>query len=392
MAKRNELLSLPAYVVEQPIGEFFIASIDARDLIELAYADIRRLQERDVEKYLGIQRPLSPTRVKEIREYIKNRDATFPTSVIVAIEEKCAEYDDSSKVLTLYPSKEDEDDSSVPFRKIAKILDGQHRLAGFLDDEDNFLELESPFLINVAIFVGIDISEQAKIFATVNLAQTKVNKSLVYDLEDLAAKRNPFKTAHHIAVALDKNSDSPLFKRIKRLGVATPGRKYEPLTQASFVEALVKFLSEAPFRDRNDIMEGRKLKPSDERKCPFNKFFRKGREGDLIIYDILFNYFDAVRTKWPKSWIDLGPSGNLLPKSNAFKALMKYLKDDVYTPLSRRIGRDVPSTKDFLTAFNEVKLSDRDFTTRNFAPGSGGQSAFYRVLSGKISAEELFEE
>src|SRR5690606_13459203 len=97
-----------------------------------------------------------------------------------------------------------------------------------------------PFQINVSIFVGIDLPEQAKIFATVNLAQTKVNKSLVYDLEALARKRNPYKTCHHVAVALDSNEDSPLYQRIKRLGVATPGRAYEPLTQASFVEALVK--------------------------------------------------------------------------------------------------------------------------------------------------------
>lgn len=392
MKKASELLSLPVQIVEQPIGEFFVASIDAQELVEISFADIRRLHERDVERYLGIQRPLSKSRVKEIRRYIhENRDATFPTSVIIAIDEKCAEYDSKKGELTLYSSKAIDDDESVPYRKIAKILDGQHRLAGFLDKNDKFMKLEGEFKINVAIFVGIDISEQAKIFATVNLAQTKVNKSLVYDLEDLARKRNPYKSAHHIAVALDKDEDSPLYQRIKRLGVATPGRKYEPLTQASFVESLVRFLSEDPVRDRNDILDGKSPELSDEKKCPFNKFFRMGQDGDLIIYNILFNYFDAVRTKWPKAWGDLKPSGNLLPKSNAFKALMKYLKDDVYSDLSMRLEKDIPSTKEFIKKFEHVELSDRDFTTKNFAPGSGGQSAFYKVLSGKMRAKELFE-
>ena len=111
-----------------------------------------------------------------------------------------------------------------------------------------------------------------------------------------------------------------------------------------------------------------------------------------MIYDILYNYFDAVRKKWPNAWEDVKPKGNLLPKSNAFKALMKYLKDHVYLDLvGDKIG-SVPSTKDFLTKFSHVKLTDSDFTTRNFAPGSGGQSAFYKVLTGEKSAEELFAE
>jgi predicted transcriptional regulator len=71
---------------------------------------------------------------------------------------------------------------------------------------------------------------------------------------------------------------------------------------------------------------------------------------------------------------------------------MKYLKDDVYTSLAQSNGKDVPSKKDFLSKFAHVRLTDRDFTTRNFAPGSGGQSSFYKVLSGRMRAEELFAE
>jgi DGQHR domain-containing protein len=396
MSGDKPFLTLPVQKVTQPVGDFFIASIDAEALVEISSADIRRMEKkRDFERYLGIQRPLNETRVKAIRQYIHTKDATFPTAVIIAIDEKCAEYDEKKQTLTLYAFENDAEteEDEIPFKKIAKILDGQHRLAGFLDGDGDQREFKfnKPFQINVSIFVGIDVSEQAKIFATVNLQQTKVNKSLVYDLEGLAKKRNPFKTCHQIAVALDKNDDSPLHQRIKRLGVATPGRKFEPITQASFVESLVRFLSEDPIRDRNIILDGGKPKPSDEKKCPFSKFFIDGEEGDLKIYDILFNYFSAVKNKWPNAWDDLQASGNLLPKSNAFKALMKYLKDDVYLNLAQGKKSGVPSVRDFETAFASVRLSDRDFTTKNFAPGSGGQSAFYKVLSGKMSATELFE-
>ena len=391
-----QTLILPVKAVKQPIGEFFVASVEAQSLVDISYADIRRVEERDLERYLGIQRPLKRKRVKEIREYIKTKDATFPTAIIVAVDEKCAEYDESTEKLTLYPfvPKSDSNEEGIPYKKIAKILDGQHRLAGFLEGEDGnrHFNFNGDFFVNVAIFVGIDISEQAKIFATVNLAQTKVNKSLVYDLEDLARKRNPFKTCHHIAVALDKNEESPFHERIKRLGVATPGRNYEPLTQATFVESLVRFITDDPVRDRNDILDGKKLTKVDLQKCPFNELFRQGEEGDLVIYDILFNYFKAVSKKWPSAWQDLKPSGNLLPKSNAFKALMRYLRENVYLDL---VGNDigkVPTQKEFLSKFSHVNLSDHDFTTRHFAPGSGGQATFYKVLTGEIGAEALFDE
>ncbi len=54
------------------------------------------------------------------------------------------------------------------------------------------------------------MAQQANIFSTVNLSQTKVNRSLAYDLFALAASRSPQKTCHDIAVALDRGKNSPL--------------------------------------------------------------------------------------------------------------------------------------------------------------------------------------
>ncbi|GAB1257279.1 DGQHR domain-containing protein [Aurantivibrio plasticivorans] len=395
----NRSIKIPAHNVKQPIGEFFVASIKAQDLVDISYSDVRRMEgndgKREVERYLGIQRPLKASRVKEIRSYILNdRDATFPTSIILAVDERCVEFDEEKGTLCLYPYSPEEDstDTEIEFHQIAKVLDGQHRIAGFFQGDGSTREFdyENQFDINVSIFVGIDLPEQAKIFATVNLAQTKVNKSLVYDLEDLARKRNPFKTCHHVAVALDANEDSPFYQRIKRLGVATPGRDYEPLTQASFVESLVRFISDDPARDRNLILDGKKLKEVDHAKHPFNILFREGEKGDLKIYEIIYNYFNAVREKWPEAWDQKQRSGNLLPKSNAFKALMRYLKNDVYcSVVGDDIGR-VPTVAEFLESFSHVQLTDSDFTTKNFTAGSGGESKFYKVLNGSLDASELY--
>lgn len=389
-------LTIQAQKVTQPLGEFLIASIKPRDLLDISFADVRRMEERDVERYLGIQRPLVKKRVKEIKEYIKGPDAAFPTSIILAIDSRCAEYDEESQILKIYAyTPEGElDEENIEYEKVAKILDGQHRIAAFLDENDNFsFDFKYDFELNISIFIGIDLSEQANIFATVNLAQTKVNRSLVYDLQDLAKTRSPHKTCHLIAVALDRDENSSLYHRIKRLGVATPGRVYEPLTQAVVVESLVKFISTDPLKDRRELMAGKKLLiPSKKEllKCPFRALFVS--EEDKAIYKILFNYFHAVSKRWPKAWNEVQPKGNLLPKSNSFRALMKFLKDDIYIKLvgEENIG-DIPTSEDFLKRLRGVKIEDDDFTTRNFAPGSGGQSKFYKLLKGEIKKEDLFE-
>lgn len=392
-------LPLPVQIVSQPIGEFFITSISAQDLVSIAYADVRRLsaQSRDIEKYLGIQRPLSPKRVKEIKQYIMGNDATFPTAIIVAVDERCASYEplsDFNGTLTLSPfvPEPNSDEVEIPWEKIAKVLDGQHRIAAFMDEKKQYsFSFEEDFEINLAIFVGADISEQASIFATVNLAQTKVNKSLVYDLTELAKTRSPQKTCHNVAVALDSQSKSPFYQRVKRLGVRTPGRSKEPLTQAAFVESLLQFISSDPVQDRNILLDKRKLSPvtPDElRNLPFRNLFINGQ--DLDIAEILFNYFSAVRDKWPSSWDDVGATGNLLPRSNAFKALMKFLREDVYA--SARAGHgEIPSVKVFSGYFKNIDVIDKDFTSRNFVPGGGGQSTFLKMLRQEITRDDMFE-
>jgi DGQHR domain-containing protein len=111
------------------------------------------------------------------------------------------------------------------------------------------------FGLSVTIFIGSDIADQAYIFSTVNLEQTKVSKSIVYDLFELAKTRSPQKTAHNIAVALDRDERGPFYQRIKRLGFATVDRKFETITQATFVENLLPLISPDPKEDR-DLVSG----------------------------------------------------------------------------------------------------------------------------------------
>jgi len=369
----TEPLNINCIKISQPIGVFYVGSMRARDLCTITQYDFRRLVEETdgFASYLGIQRRLNPQRVKEISKYVGTLDACFPTAVILAIPGVCAEYNETEKCLKLH-SYVDESDrkNNIPFDKMAVVLDGQHRIAGLENGE-----YDGEFEINVSIFIDIDIADQAYIFSTVNLAQTKVNKSLVYDLFDLAKKRSPQKTCHNIAVALDKNEGSPFFEKIMRLGVSTEGRFNETITQATFVQSLLSYISPDPVTDRNLYLRDSKPKPvsrEESEKFLFRNMFIEER--DLEITDVIWNYFDAVKKRWPSAWGFSG-RGLVLNKNNGFKALMRFLRP-AYLYLTAP-GK-VPSTDDFYDIFSKINMSDNDFNTDKFKPGTSGESSLFR--------------
>jgi DGQHR domain-containing protein len=366
-------ISLPVLRVTQPIGDFFVGVLSSRVLCEITDFDVRRIvHEREFETYLGIQRPLNPKRVKEIAQYVTTLDACFPTAVILSVNGSCASYDKEKGTLTLSNYQDSEDAAQdVLYRQIAKVIDGQHRIEGL----KNFRGPE--FEVNACIFVEIDVALEGYIFATVNLAQTKVNKSLAYDLFDLARSHSPQKLSHNVAVALDQNKDSPFYHRIKRLGIATEGRFDETLTQATFVEALMRYLSRDPVRDRDIYARGKtppKAGAEESQSLIFRNMMIDKR--DMEITDVLWNYFDAVRRRWPTAWDDAG-RGIILNKTNGFRALMRFLKD-AYLHVSGPGG--VPGREKFEKLFERIQMADEDFNTDRFKPGTSGEVTLYRTL------------
>jgi DGQHR domain-containing protein len=367
-------ISFPCIRARQPIGDIFVGAIPAKQLMQITYFDVRRVlrDERDFERYLGIQRPLDERRVLTLNDYVNYKDASFPTSVIIAVEQDYVQFDFESNRMIISNFRLGEEAPTINLGKIARVLDGQHRIAGL----QGFNGTE--FDLSVTIFVGADIADQAQIFATVNLEQTKVHKSLVYDLYDLAHSRSPQKTCHNIAVALDGDSTSPFFKRIKRLGIATDGRVFEPVTQATFVEALIGYISEDPRGDRDILLRKSKpMKVYDKElfKCPLRNMFIDDR--DIDIAKIVNNYFLAVRQRWPTAWDERG-RGYILNRTNGFKALMQVFRRAY---LQVAAPGDVPSQQKFYERiFSGIDARDTDFTTENFPPGSSGESRLVRVL------------
>lgn len=367
-------IKFPCLRAKQPIGDIFFATINSEDLCRISYFDVRRIlrDERDVEKYLGIQRPLIPRRVKSLESYVNYVDATFPTSIIIAIDSEYATFSEETSEIIVRNMKEGDNAPSIPIRNLARVIDGQHRIAGLFQFKGGKFE------VPVTIFTGMDVADQAYVFSTVNLEQTKVNKSLAYDLFELAKTRSPQKTAHNIAVMLDRDEQSPFSRKIKRLGFATPGRNTsETITQSQFVEALLKYISSDPKHDRDQLLRSHKLPKVDgdeSQKYFFRNMFIDGR--DLEIAEVINNYFSAVQSKWPESWAARGER-LILGRTNGFRALMRLLRD-LYIYLGE--PGDVVSQQSFLNALNKSDLKDADINSENYAPGSSGESQLYREL------------
>jgi DGQHR domain-containing protein len=370
-----------ALKIRQPIGDIYVGSIPAQTLVEITDFDIRALvSERGIDSYLGIQRELDPKRVREIAQYVKGQDATFPTAVVLAVPERCVtieipyEADDHFVKMTLSNYPEDDADGVILYKNIARVIDGQHRIKGLQNYQG------PDFDINVSIFVDADIADQASIFATVNLAQTKVNKSLVYDLFELNKNRSPEKICHSVVVTLEATEGSPFYRKIKRLGKATVGRYTETLSQATVVSGILQYIC----KDRIEVLRDRQIGRRggtfpiavgrDAERLVLRPFFVEGQ--DVEMTNLLWNYFDAVKQRWPDAW-ERNATGVILNRTNGFDGLMRFFR-----PAYRYFATpgELVTTAQFAELFRAIKLELADFNPQRFVPGSSGAAALYRTL------------
>jgi DGQHR domain-containing protein len=374
MPDRN--LSIIVTQVTQPVGTFFVGSVSAYSLLEICKFDFRRIEDAGgYKEFLGFQRKLDMKRVRAIEKYVRTVDAVFPTAVVISVDDRCASLSKDSNgatALTLQAFQDSETaDFKIEFEDIASIIDGQHRMKAF--EQVKGLE----FQINVAIFVGADDATKADIFSTVNLAQTKVNKSLVYDLFSLQKARSAEKTCHEIVVALDKMPESPFFEKIKRLGSATDGRFGETLSQATVVRGFLPYITADALTDR-DI--GKRFgfwdptTPEEAKKRIFRPFFERDQDEKILANAL--NYFCAIRDKWPNAWKNTG-SGNIINRTNGFNGFMRFLRP-AYLYFTSEPA--VITRKQFASLFERVKLTEEDFNPETFLPGTSGASKLYRTL------------
>lgn len=363
--------------VRQPIGEFFVGSLTAAEILKISSFDYRRMSySGGYISLMGIQRRVDETRVKKIEKYAGTIDPCFPTSIVLSINESCAhvEKDKAGKPKSLHIiAYEDETDQTlnIPLNQSTSIIDGQHRLKGI--EQSGRTDITLP----VTIFVGIDEATEAYIFSTVNLGQTKVNKSLVYDLFALDERRSPERTCHDTVVSLDKMPESPFQNLIKRLGTATLDRRGETLSQATIVKGLLPYVTTDALADRDRGKRFGFWEPvsgPESRRRIFRHFFVN--KEDQKILAVLVNYFNAIKEKWPEDWESSG-EGTMIKRTNGYLGFMRFLRPAY---LSLTTTNDVPTKAQFRAIFDKVKIPAGGFNSAAFPAGSSGAKRLYDRL------------
>lgn len=288
---------LPILEITQPVGTFYVGKMNSKRLIKIAKT-VRRDESG------GIQRSLSEERSRAIAKYCQDPDAAFPTPIILAVrEEDVISVKELASTPGIYELVFDDQ------KHFAEILDGQHRVEGIKAADD--------FETDLMIVVMFDLTEEEKayIFSTINSNQTKVDKSLIYDLFELSAERSPYKTCHEIARIMNSDPQSPFYGRLKMLG--KKGQSNTVLSQGTFVSYLCRLISNRPQEDMIRIKRGEELE--EYPRYVLRQYFI--RERDDVILKILMNYFGAVAAVFPEEWEQ--SDKYILAKTTGYGALIK---------------------------------------------------------------------
>lgn len=303
-------LRIPAVQVSQPIGEFFLCALPARLVRDVSYSVPASAGNSDgvLSRIFGTQRRLSLERARQIGGYIDSVESTFPSAIILSVnytEDGELEEDDGVR-WSLERNHCGGWDLIIPTdRKLASIIDGQHRLAGFAYSEiHERQDMELP----CAIFFDLPKAYQANIFATINFNQKRVDKSLAYqlfgyDLHESDKNRwTPSLVALYIARVLNGEAESPFRGHIK-LALAESAQRADDhpkpgewaVSIAAMVEGIEKLISSNPAADRNRLLSKKGLSRSDlgeDKRAPLRQLYLAS--DDRAIYSAVEAYFRGI--------------------------------------------------------------------------------------------------
>ncbi len=290
----DDTTSVPALRVKQWLPEWDKVNFDEEQnqsrpgphfyLFSLSAAQLRKLSaiyRRDAgsmtprKEDLGIQRRHDKERSAEIRRYVLEgfprsglsdsqrqdpaneglrKPGWLPTAVVVNIlntgDERNGRKIEADQTIQI------SDDQGGTFATLSlpalvdeglppiEVIDGQHRLFAFDDDDESVADFELP----VVAFHGLDISWQAYLFWTINIKPKKINASLAFDLYPLLREQDWLDSGDRILVYRESRAqeltevlwstpESPWHKRINMLG--GPRKENGPVTQAAFVRSLI---------------------------------------------------------------------------------------------------------------------------------------------------------
>lgn len=259
----------------KPPEHFYIFSLNASQLRALTGVNRRVADANKPQDNIGIQRRHEEERSREIKEFLRNgypysslprnqkTDASkelrkpgwLPTSIIVNIlgpnDKREGKSVNKKELVTVKDLEDGTADISIPFSGDTKnwkytdyppieVIDGQHRLWAFQEDES--IDYELP----VVAFYNLDISWQAYLFWVINVKPKRINSSLAFDLYPLLRSQDWLEKgsdihvyretrAQELVTALWALPASPWHKRINMLG---EGGRDMGISQSSWIKSL----------------------------------------------------------------------------------------------------------------------------------------------------------
>jgi DNA phosphorothioation-associated DGQHR protein 1 len=399
-------LEVRALRVEQPIGIYYVAILQARVLLEVAFSDVLSASLREGEDYYdldGTQRLMNPKRLQMITDYINRGDAAFPNSIILAanfrkedglIEDDDFEIEEGQSEATGRRWSVDEKDDGycvlrIPTReKLAAIIDGQHRLFAFVSARPERLDMN----LICAIFLDLPKPYQAQLFATINSTQKPVDKSLTYELfgyniEDEDEKFwSPDKLAVFLTRKLSTDEKSPLKGRIviapkkddvlARMSAGVPWK----VSTAVVVEGIMRLITSNPKKDTANLLDIERKKRSALRvlrkdKSPLRAVYLENQ--DAVVYTMTLNYLIACEDVfWSKAGAD-----SFITKTVGVQALFDVL---------RGLATDAYEARNISSQYFADKLEPAghiDFSVDEFRNASGaGRSLIRRAIESAIAS------
>lgn len=340
-SQRNmtHFITKPAIRVRQPLGDFYAVSLPASLLLKVTYANSFRIDPTPGVNGTygedGIQRELDAKRAKEISRYIQGTEAAFPNAIILGVnyteEAKLVDGEDGWSVSNL------RSDGLCTMRipdgvKLATIIDGQHRVAGFESASSDRLGME----LLCAVYLDLPAPFQAYLFAMINGNQKRVDKSLAYNLFGFDVENTdpdiwpPEKLAVYLCRRLNLDEQSPLFKKIKVVAENREAIEIDEgsiVSTATVVEGILALISQNPKLDRDSmglkaVGDGRSrklLELGEKTPPPLRQSYLDGQ--DIVIYTIVMNYFTAVNNLL---WKD-APSNSYLTRTVGIQSLFDML-------------------------------------------------------------------
>jgi len=357
------MLKLNVIEIKQPFGTFYATKIKASDLLKITESDPYRALKSG--EHTGTQRPIQNFRLKEISEYLKGVESALPNSIIIAGNINTDKGASRWEIIK---------ENGVKFLVISKeeingaIIDGQHRLNGFrLLSSD----MQKEYELLCSIYLDIPNPYQAYLFATINMNQKRVSKSLAYELYgyNLDEENSDRWSSEKLAVFLTRKlnfDENSIFKshiiiaaeNDEVLFDVSPKKQDWSISTASMVDGILTLISSKPKKDRDDLQQI----PSKDRKrdilsmdsTPLRKYYLENN--DKLIYKIVNNFFKA-------SFNELYKKDSFLFKTIGIQSQFNLLKMILTQHLEKDKNISVDYFIEILEIFKSIDFSDNFYTT-----------------------------